>query len=74
MSTNLKSHAPGVSLTRFAGGVERGVCIQISMDASQEDRQNGQFARYVQLTKAQAAALAADLTDFAQSREVEDYN
>jgi len=65
MSTELKSHAQGVTLTRFFGGSDRGVCVEVN-----EDRVDGQ---YVQLTRAQAAALAADLLDFAQGRETEDF-
>ena len=30
MSTELKSHANGVSLTRFFGGKERGSCVQVT--------------------------------------------
>ena len=64
MSTELKSHAQGITLTRFFGGSDRGACVEVN-----EGRVDGQ---YVQLTRAQAAALAADLMDFAQGREVED--
>ena len=62
MATDLKSHANRVSLTRFFGGSDRGVCVQVT-----EQTQNA----FVQLTRAQAAALAADLLDFAQGREEE---
>ena len=75
MSTELKSHAQGVSLTRFWGGDRRGVCVQVT--AKRADSQPKGLLpdtgfETVQLTKAQAAALAADLMDFAQGREVED--
>jgi hypothetical protein len=60
MSTQLKSHADKVQLTRFFGGSERGTCVQVTV---------GQ--EYVALTRSQAAALAADLLEFAQRREVE---
>ena len=66
MATNLKSHADRVTLTRFFGGSDRGVCVQVTVDEGA-----GQF-EHVALTRAQAAALAADLLDFAQGREVED--
>ena len=65
MSTELKSHAERVSLTRFFGGSNRGTCVQVTVidDALIES--------FVQLTRAQAAALAADLMDFAQGRDME---
>jgi len=65
MATDLKSHADRVALTRFFGGSDRGVCVQVTVD-------NGaaQF-EHVALTRSQAAALAADLLDFAQAREQE---
>jgi hypothetical protein len=66
MSTELKSHADRVTLTRFFGGSDRGVCVQVTVDEGA-----GQV-EHVALNRAQAAALAADLLDFAQGREVED--
>jgi len=65
MSTELKSHADSVALTRFFGGADRGMCVQVTVNSGA-----GQF-EYVQLTRAQAAALSADLLDFAQGRETE---
>jgi hypothetical protein len=72
MSTELKSHAQGVSLTRFAGGKERGTCVQVTMRKSELPATADKFFDSLQLTRAQAAALAADLQDFAQGRETED--
>ena len=76
MSTNLRSHAQGVNLTRFWGGDRNGSCVQITMERDhKEDRGPADnFFDSIQLTRAQAAALAADLSDFAQGREVEDHN
>jgi len=65
MSTELKSHAERVSLTRFFGGLERGTCVQVTVN------QGKAFEKAVSLTRSQAAALAADLLDFAQAREQE---
>ena len=62
MATDLKSHADNVSLTRFFGGSDRGVCVQVTVDRD-----------FVHLTRSQVAALAADLMDFAQKREKEDF-
>lgn len=69
MATDLKSHAQGVSLTRFFGGDDRGVCVQVT--TKKREPQNTEFFDSVQLTRAQAAALAADLMEFAQGREAE---
>ena len=71
MSTDLKSHAKDVSLTRFWGG-QRGSCVQVTQCTDRRKTQADQFFDCVQLTRAQAAALAADLLDFAQGREQED--
>ena len=72
MSTELKSHAQGVSLTRFFGGDDRGVCVQLTQKKTELPATADKFFDSMQLTRAQAAALAADLMDFAQGREVED--
>ena len=63
MATDLKTQAQGVKMTRFFGGLERGVCVQVDSD---------KFRGHVQLTREQARRLATDLMDFAQGREVED--
>ena len=79
MSTDLKSHAPGVHLTRFAGGT-KGSCVQITTKKFHEVKSmkdlepSAMFFDNVSLTRAQAAALAADLLDFAQFREEEDFS
>jgi hypothetical protein len=74
MATDLKSHARGVDLTRFAG--ENETCVQVSMkrDWSKlgERPTSEKFFDHIQLTRSQAAALAADLQDFAQGREREE--
>ena len=74
MSTNLRSHAQGVDLTRFWGGDDRGSCVQLTMKKRELPATADKFFDSVQLTRAQAAALAADLSDFAQGREVEDHD
>ena len=76
MSTELKSHAQGVSLTRFAGGQQRGSCVQVTQKRLDPNEKRGPADKVfdsVQLTRAQAAALAADLMDFAQGREQESW-
>ena len=72
MATDLKSHAQGVDLTRFWGGDNRGSCVQVTMKKQELPATADKFFDSVQLTRAQAAALAADLMDFAQGREEED--
>jgi len=72
MSTELKSHAQEVSLTRFFGGEQRGSCVQVTMRKTELPATADKFFDSLQLTRAQAAALAADLQDFAQGRERED--
>ena len=74
MATDLKSHAQGVSLTRFSGGVDRGVCVQVTMRKQELPATADKFFDTLQLTRAQAAALAADLQDFAQGREQESHD
>ncbi len=71
MATDLKTHAQNVSLTRFWGGDNKGSCVQVTTPACNDNRDKGRFFDSVQLTRAQAAALAADLLDFAQGREKE---
>ena len=79
MATDIKSHAPGVHLTRFAGGT-KGSCVQITtkkfhkVDSMKDLEPSAMFFDNVSLTRAQAAALAADLLDFAQFREQEDFS
>lgn len=73
MSTELKSHAQGVSLTRFWGGDKRGSCVQLTQKKQQLPATADKFFDSVQLTRAQAAAMAADLLDFAQGREQETF-
>ena len=73
MATELKSHAQGVSLTRFFGGDDRGTCVQLTQKKRELPAPADKFFDSMQLTRAQAAALAADLLDFAQGRETEDF-
>ena len=71
MSTELKSRTPDVSLTRFFGGQERGVCVQVTTTytANPED-----FFKHVSLTRDEARTLAADLAAFAAGVEEECYD
>ena len=73
MATELKSHAQGVSLTRFWGGDNRGSCVQLTQKKTELPAVADKFFDSLQLTRAQAAAMAADLLDFAQCREQETF-
>ena len=73
MSTDLKSHAKDVSLTRFWGGDNRGSSVQVTQPNPNYDTDTGGHRfNYVQLTREQAVALALDLLDFAAGREKEE--
>ena len=77
MSTKLKCHAPDVSMNRFWGGKEDGSMVQVTVRLSETRKKNAshQFGmQHVELTREQAAALAADLLDFAQHRETEEWD
>ena len=69
MSTELKSNTKGVSLTRFWGGDDRGVCVQMTARKRELPAVSDKFFDSMQLTKEQATALALDLLDFAAGRE-----
>ena len=77
MATDLRSTTKDVSLTRFWGGQMRGSCVQVTQP---RDRKSlgpvgpaDNFFTSVQLTRAQARRLAADLLEFAEQREVEEF-
>ena len=73
MSTELKSNTKDVTLTRFWGGEQRGVSVQVTQpNANYDTDEGGPMFNYVQLTREQAVALALDLLDFAAGRETEE--
>ena len=73
MSTDLKSNTQNVTLTRFYGGEERKVCVQVTQPNPNYDTdEGGPMFNYVQLTRQEAAAVALDLLDFAAGREQEE--
>ena len=65
MSTQLRNVTSHMAQTRFWGGENRGVCAQVS-------QKNFGGHQFLQLTKKDAALLAAELTLFVQGHEVED--
>ena len=71
MSSNLVSKTPRVSLTRFWGGKNRGVCVQLT---SRENNPRPVLNfQYMTLTREEARTLAKDLAAFAEGDEVETY-
>ena len=70
MSTDLRD-VPGTRIkqTRFWGGDERGVCLQVTKSRHYPD--NGNWFDYIQLTRSQAAMLAEELLLFSTEDEVE---
>jgi len=67
MSTELKSvkseSSNEVTLVAFAGGQERGRCMQLTQRAVDPGRQTD-FFQYLQLDEAQVVALAKRCADF----------
>lgn len=59
MATTIETTAPGVSVTRFWGGTDRGVCIQIN--APGRPGSEREFNNFVQLTLAEAQVLSREL-------------
>lgn len=69
MSTQLRPVTDKISQTRFSGGRERGVCVQITQTGQND---GGLGVGYIQLTKEDALKLAGELVLFATGKEVED--
>ena len=80
MSQELKSKTEeskfgGVSLTRFSGGLPTGACIVLVQRARDiTPSPVDHIFQQIRLTRSEAALLAADLLDFAQGKEIEEYN
>jgi len=70
MSTDLRT-VPGTNIkqTRFYGGDDRGVCIQVSK-AADYTAQHSNYFDYIQLTRVQAGLVAEELLLFAAEQEV----
>ena len=76
MSTQLRN-VPGMvaqnelTQTRFWGGADRMQCVQVTQRKPKYNTDaGGDFFNHLQLTKAQARALAVELMLFAEDREV----
>jgi hypothetical protein len=57
MSTDYQTSDPSLTLTRFWGGTDREMCIQITASG----HPGHEAGNYIELTQAQARALLADL-------------
>ena len=71
MSTTLRNVTSKISQTRFSGGADRGACVQVTQKGL---RGSGLpfNTGFIQLTRNDAALLAAELLRFAAGEEVED--
>ena len=60
--------------TRFWGGEDRLVCVQVTQrDPQYNTNDGGSMFNHLQLTKHQAKMLAVELMLFAEGREVEEW-
>jgi len=71
MSTELRPVTQKISQTRFWGGKERGVCLQVTQTSQECTSTNPVGVGFVQLTREEAAVLAGELMRFATGTEVE---
>ena len=78
MSTQLKGvtgRTGEVSMTRFFGGKDDGVSIQLTFKKPEEERNRPDFGYwYLQMNKNQALELAAALVEFANDTREEVYD
>ena len=77
MSTQLKgvtAKTGEVSMTRYWGGEQNGVSVQLTFKKPEEERNRPDFGYwYLQLTKSQALEMAAALVEFANDTREEEY-
>jgi len=77
MSTELRNvPETNITQTRFYGGADRGVCIQISQVTPNAPRYTSESRSfdYIQLTRRQARLVAEELLLFAAEEEVVEEN
>jgi len=74
MATELREvPGTGISQTRFFGGTDRGVCVQITQRKEEPlVEMTDKFFRNVILSRDEARSLAAELLMFANGDEVEE--
>lgn len=71
MSTELRPVTEKITQTRFFGGKDRGACVQVTQSGQEMTGFNPIGVGYIQLTRTEAALLAAELLRFSASEEVE---
>lgn len=72
MSTELRPLNEQTTLTRFWGGKERGVCVQVTQTEQEpRDTFNPLGVGYVQVNREEARRLAELLMSFAEGNEEE---
>jgi hypothetical protein len=69
MSTELKPLNKKTTLTRFFGGRERGVCVQVTQTGQEMTSCNSLGIGHVQLTRKEAGDLGEMLMLFAVGKE-----
>ena len=78
MSTQLKGvtgRTGEVSMTRFFGGKDDGVSVQLTFKKPEEERNRPDFGYwYLQMNKKQALEMAAALVEFANDTREEVYD
>lgn len=72
MSTSLRPVTPTIRQTRFFGGTDRGPCVQVTQTKMRTSPCNPSGIQFLELTRTDAALLAAELLRFASGTEVED--
>jgi hypothetical protein len=73
MATDLKTNGENFWMTRFAGGQERGTCVQVTQERFNRDEKPSDMFNTLQLTREDARQLAVELMLFAEGREEEAY-
>ena len=71
MSTNLKAPTSDIMSTRFWGGNDKGVSIQLTVRSESKTIADDMFD-CIQMSKSEAALVAAHLLAFVAGNEVED--
>lgn len=73
MSTELRNvPTTDISQTRFFGGQDRGVCIQITQRTMDNSGIIDRMFNKIQLTRSEAQLLAQELLMFANEQEIEE--
>jgi len=69
MSVELQTNQNGVTLTRFSGGTDRGVCVQLTENITTFDIRGDIRHGFIRLTREEAAIVGCELIAFSEGRE-----